>query len=116
MKTEHIRSIQTISHSTEVINTFIDDVTNIHLSIHRLIVRKDHNKQLFIVIIQDDNKSDDFYIVPFTELSYRKEKINIIVDPYNQYPELNGNIIHLLQKIKSSIFCYMSKYQNLSIH
>ncbi|WIV88762.1 hypothetical protein [Proteus appendicitidis] len=116
MKTEHTRSIQTISHSTEIINTFVDDVTKIHFSIHRLIVRQNSHKQLFIVIIKNDHKSNNFYIVPFTELSYRKEKINIIVDPYTQYPELNKNIIHLIRKIKSSIFYYMSKYHNLSIH
>nr|WP_314266051.1 hypothetical protein [uncultured Moellerella sp.] len=116
MGTEHTRSVQTISHSTEVINTFFDAASAKHFSIRRLSIRKGPDRQLFIVTIDNDNKSDDFYIVPFAELSYRHEVVSILVDPNKQYPELNQCIGKVIEKVKFSILGYMSQYQKLSVH
>ncbi len=38
-------------------------------------MRKDPNRQLFIVTIENDNKSDEYEIVPFAELSYRQKRL-----------------------------------------
>ncbi|EKT55770.1 hypothetical protein [Providencia sneebia] len=116
MRTEHTRSIQTISHSTELVKTFFDDTTEKVFSVRRLSVRKDPNRQLFIVTIENDTKSDEYKVVPFAELSYRKKKVNVVVDPNIQYPELNQSITNVIEKIKSSILGYMSNYQKLSVH
>lgn len=116
MRPAHTRSIQTISHSTELVNTFFDDNSERIFSVRRLIMRKDPNKQLFIVTIENDNKSDEYKVVPFAELSYRQRNVNVIVDPSTQYPELNQSITNVIEKIKSSIIGYMSNYQKLSVH
>jgi len=116
MRTEHTRSIQTISHSTELVNTFFDDSTAKVFTVRRLSIRKDPNRQLFIVTIENDNKSDEHEVVPFAELSYRQKKVNVVVDPSTQYPELNQSITNVIEKIKSSIIGYMSNYQKLSVH
>ncbi|HHR6093564.1 hypothetical protein ABN222_01480 [Providencia alcalifaciens] len=116
MRTEHTRSVQTISHATELVNTFFDDNTEKLFSVRRLSMRKDPNRQLFIVTIENDNKSDEYKVVPFAELSYRQKSVNVIVDPSVQYPELNQSIANVIEKIKSSILGYMSNYQKLSVH
>ncbi|HCM64687.1 MAG TPA: hypothetical protein DIT05_19415 [Morganella sp. (in: Bacteria)] len=116
MRTEHTRSIQTINHATEVINSFFDDASSKNFSVRRLNVRKDPNRQLFIVTIDNDNKSDDYYIVPFAELSYRKETVEVVVDPSGQYPELNNSITSVIDKIRLSILGYMSNYKKLTLH
>ncbi|ERT11939.1 hypothetical protein [Photorhabdus temperata] len=116
MRTEHTRSIQTISHSTEVIDSFFDELSQKEFSVRRLSFRHDLNRQIFIVTISNDKKSDDFYVVPFAELSYRRNKINVIVDPKAQYPELCTDADSAIELIKSSIMGYMSQYNRLFAH
>lgn len=116
MRAEHTRSIQTINHSTEEINSFFDDASKRRFSVRRLSVRKDPNRQFFIVTIDNDNKSDDYYIVPFAELSYQKDTVNVIIDPNKQYPELSNGMANVISKIKLSISGYMSNYKKLIIH
>ncbi|PQQ36267.1 hypothetical protein C6H68_20220 [Photorhabdus luminescens] len=87
MRTEHTRSIQTISHSTEVIDSFKDKNTDKLFCVLRLSERLDANRQLFIVTLNDDNKGDNFYIALFTELVVIRERVKYLVSPENQYPE-----------------------------
>ncbi len=56
MRTEHTRSIQTISHSTEVIDSFFDELSQKEFSVRRLSFRHDLNRQIFIVTISNDKK------------------------------------------------------------
>ncbi|PHM37195.1 hypothetical protein Xinn_01162 [Xenorhabdus innexi] len=116
MRTEHTRSIQTISHSTEIVDRFFDDCLQKEFFIRRLSFRSDPNRQIFIVTINNDKKSDAFYVVPFAEFSYRRNKVNVIVDPKAQYPELCADVDKAIELIKSSIIGYMSQYKSLSLH
>ncbi|TDB48222.1 hypothetical protein C5467_19300 [Photorhabdus khanii subsp. guanajuatensis] len=116
MRTEHTRSIQTISHSTEIVDRFFDNCSQKEFFVRRLSFRHDPNRQIFIVTINNDKKSDAFYVVPFAELSYRRNKINVIVDPKEQYPELCTDVDRAIALIKSSIIDYMSQYNRLFAH
>ncbi|MBD2781644.1 hypothetical protein [Xenorhabdus szentirmaii] len=116
MRTEHTRSIQTISHSTEIVDRFFDDRLQKDFFIRRLSFRNDPNRQIFIVTINNDNKSDAFYVVPFAEFLYRRNKVNVIVDPKTQYPELCIDADKTIKLIKSSIIGFMSQYNSLSLH
>lgn len=116
MRTEHTRSIQTINHLTEEVNSFFDDKSQKYFYVRRLSARKDPNRQLFIVTMDNDSKSNDFYIVPFAELSYRKDAVRVTIDPNEQYPELNSSISSVIDKIQMSILGYMSNYKKLTFH
>lgn len=72
--------------------------------------RKNENRQLFIIVLEHDNKSDKFYTVPFAEVSVIGNQIRFIVDPKLQYPELYRKSDKVIELIKSSILSFMSKY------
>ncbi|MDE1486069.1 hypothetical protein KKI90_07240 [Xenorhabdus bovienii] len=116
MRTEHTRSIQTISHLTEVIDSFKDKSTDKLFNVLRLSVRQDVNRQLFIVTLKDDNKSDDFYVVPFAELIVRREKVKYLVAPEKQYPEFDGNISSIMKHIESIIKNFIDNYKITTTH
>ncbi|KOY63180.1 hypothetical protein [Photorhabdus heterorhabditis] len=116
MRTEHTRSIQTISHSTEVIDSFKDFNTNKFFFVLRLSERQDVNKQLFIVTLKDDNKSDNFYVVPFAELVVRRERVKYLVSPENQYPEYNGNIDVIMKHIESVVKNFIDNFKLTTVH
>ncbi|TNH42335.1 hypothetical protein EP164_17530 [Photorhabdus luminescens subsp. sonorensis] len=116
MRTEHTRSIQTISHSTEVIDSFKDKSTDKLFCVLRLSERRDANRQLFIVTLKDDNKSDDFYIVPFAELVVRRERVKYLVSPENQYPEFGDNISFIMKRIESVVKIFIDNYKLTTTH
>ncbi|MBI6547269.1 hypothetical protein [Xenorhabdus lircayensis] len=116
MRTEHTRSIQTISHSTEIIDSFFDEPSQKKFSVRRLSCRNDIKRQLFIVTIKDDNKSDDFYVVPFAELIFRREKVKYIISPENQYPELSSNIDIIMEHIESIVKGFIDNYKITTTH
>ncbi len=111
MRTEHTRSIQTISHSTEVVDSFFDEQSQKEFSVRRLSCRNDIKRQLFIVTITNDNKSDDFYVVPFAELTICRNKIRYIIKPTQQYPDLEGSIPSISASIEKTVCDFIRNYR-----
>ncbi|PHM46618.1 hypothetical protein Xmir_04056 [Xenorhabdus miraniensis] len=111
MRTEHTRSIQTISHSTEVIDSFFDERSQKEFSVRRLSFRHDPNRQIFIVTISNDNKSDKFYVVPFAELTICRNKIRYLVKPTQQYPDLEDSFPSISSNIETAICDFIRNYR-----
>ncbi|MEQ5205542.1 hypothetical protein [Proteus sp. fly-1067] len=111
MRTEHTRSTKTISHATELVNTFFDDASEKKFSVRRLSVRTDPNRQLFIVIIDDDFNKSDFKVTPYAEVTVIKDQIRFIVNPSKQYPALKGMFGNINSAIETSVFGFMNKFQ-----
>ncbi|HHR5899781.1 TPA: hypothetical protein ACS7XC_000649 [Providencia alcalifaciens] len=111
MRTEHTRSTKTISHGTELVNTFFDDASEKKFSVRRLSVRTDPNRQLFIVTIDDYLNNNDFKIRPYAEVTVIKDKIRFIVNPSKQYPALKDMFSNINSAIETSVFGFMNKFQ-----
>ncbi len=111
MRTEHTRSAQTISHSTEIVDKFFDTNSQKEFFIRRLSCRNDIKRQLFIVTIKNDNKSDGFYVVPFAELTVCRNKVRYIVKPTQQYPDLGDNLPSISNNIEKIIRNFILNYR-----
>ncbi|HEK3119614.1 TPA: hypothetical protein SMV40_002115 [Proteus mirabilis] len=110
MRTEHTRSIQTINHATEVINSFFDDASEKNFSIRRLSVRTNPNRQLFIVTVDDDLVKGDFKVIPYAEVTVVKNKMRFTVNPLKQYPAMKSMFEAINNTIETSIFGFMKKF------
>ncbi|WP_038255612.1 hypothetical protein [Xenorhabdus bovienii] len=111
MRTEHTRSAQTISHSTEIVDRFFDTNSQKEFFIRRLSCRNDIKRQLFIVTIKNDNKSDGFYVVPFAELTVCRNKVRYIVKPTQQYPDLGDSLPSISNNIEKIIRNFILNYR-----
>ncbi len=96
--------------------TFKDKSTDKFFCVLRLSERRDANRQLFIVTLKDDNKSDDFYIVPFAEWVVRRERVKYLVSPENQYPEFGDNISFIMKHIESVVKIFIDNYKLTTTH
>ncbi|MBS9422957.1 hypothetical protein [Photorhabdus caribbeanensis] len=110
MRTEHTRSIQTISHSTEVINSFFDEPSQRMFSVRRLSCRVDIKRQLFIVTVENINNSSKFKVIPYAELTVCKDKIRYLVNPAYQYPELEDRLSSININIEKTVCDFIQKY------
>ncbi|MBS9427077.1 hypothetical protein [Photorhabdus akhurstii] len=110
MRTEHTRSIQTISHSTEVINSFFDEPSQRMFSVRRLSCRVDIKCQLFIVTVENADNSSKFRVIPYAELTVCKDKVRYLVNPVYQYPELKDRLPSINTSIEKTVCDFIQKY------
>ncbi|TDB44102.1 hypothetical protein [Photorhabdus luminescens] len=110
MRTEHTRSIQTISHSTEVINSFFDKPSQRMFSVRRLSCRVDTKRQLFIVTVENADNSSEFRVIPYAELTVCKDKVRYLVNPAYQYPELEDRLSSINTSIEKTVCDFIQKY------
>ncbi|WP_340619682.1 hypothetical protein [Xenorhabdus siamensis] len=110
MRTEHTRSVQTISHSTEVIDSFFDEQSQKKFSVRRLSFRNDVKRQLFIVTIENIDNPCEFYVTPYAELTVCRDKVRYLVKPANQYPDLVDWLISINANIERTIRDFIQSY------
>ncbi len=110
MRTEHTRSVQTISHSTEIIDSFFDNRSQKEFFIRRLSFRRDPNRQIFIVTIENTDNPCGFYVTPYAELTVCRDKVRYLVKPANQYPDLEDRLLSINTNIERIVCDFIRNY------